>query len=138
MSNNQNGGLKSTSQPMEDSMWDTFATKHAYSGRVKLKPRSVWAVLSMTCSMIPVILWAYCFIASGGDAQENDRGAVWALIFFYYFTVGLPLAGLSIVFGTAGLNTRLDRLARISLSIKRLTISAVIILILWLTFKPRV
>ena len=42
------------------------------------------------------------------------------------------------VFGMAGLNTRLDRLARISLSIKMLTISAVTILILWLILKPRV
>ena len=138
VSNNQNDGLKSTSRPIEDGMWGTFATKHAYLGRVKLKPRSVWAILSMVCSMIPVILWAYCFIASGGDTQENGRGAVWILIFFYYFTVGFPLAGLSIIFGTAGLNTRLDRLARISLSIKMLTISAVAILILWLIFKPRV
>jgi hypothetical protein len=138
VSNNQNGGLKSISQPMEDGMWGTFATKHSYLGRVKLKSRSIWAVLSMVCSMVPVILWAYCFIASGGDTQENGRGAVWGLIFFYYFTVGFPLSGLSIVFGAAGLNTRLDRLARISLSIKMLTISAVTILILWLVLKPRV
>lgn len=134
VSNNQNGGLKLVGRHMEDSVWGTFAAKYAYLG----KPRSVWAVLSMVCSMIPVILWAYCFIASGGDAQENGRGAVWWLIFFYYFTVGFPLAGLSIVFGAAGLNTRLDRLARISLSIKMLTISAVTILILWLILKPRV
>ena len=138
VSNNQNGGLKSISQPMEDGMWGTFAIKYSYLGRVKLKSRSVWAVLSMVCSMIPVIIWTYCFIASGGDTQENGRGAVWGLIFFYYFTVGFPLAGLSIVFGAAGLNTRLDRLARISLSIKMLTISAVTILILWLILKPRV
>jgi len=138
VSNNQNGGLKSISQPMEDGMWGTFATKHSYLGRVKLKSRSVWAVLSMVCSMIPVIIWTYCFIASGGDTQENGRGVVWGLIFFYYFTVGFPLSGLSIVFGAAGLNTRLDRLARISLSIKVLTISAVTILILWLILKPRV
>ena len=138
VSNNQNGGLKSISQPMEDGMWGTFTTKHSYLGRVKLKSRSVWAVLSMVCSMIPVIIWTYCFITSGGDTQENGRGAVWGLIFFYYFTVGFPLSGLSIVFGAAGLNTRLDRLARISLSIKMLTISAVTILILWLILKPRV
>ena len=138
VSNNQDGGLKSISRHMEDSVWGTFAAKHSYLGRVKLKSRSVWAVLSMVCSMIPVILWTYCFIASGGDTQENGRGAVWGLIFFYYFTVGFPLAGLSIVFGAAGLNTRLDRLARISLSIKMLTISAVTILILWLILKPRV
>jgi hypothetical protein len=138
VSNNQNGGLKSISRHMEDSVWGTFAAKHSYLGRVKLKSRSVWAVLSMVCSMIPVILWAYCFIASGGDTQENGRGAVWWLIFFYYFTVGFPLAGLSIVFGAAGLNTRLYWLARISLSIKMLTISAVTILILWLILKPRV
>ena len=138
VSNNQNGGLKLVGRHMEDSMWGTFAIKHSYLGRVKLKSRSVWAVLSMACSMIPVIIWTYCFIASGGDTQENGRGAVWGLIFFYYFTVGFPLAGLSIVFGTAGLNTRLDRLARISLSIKMLTISAVTILILWLILKPRV
>ena len=138
VSNNQNGGLKSISQPMEDGMWGTFAIKHSYLGRVKLKSRSVWAVLSMVCSMIPVIIWTYCFITSGGDTQENGRGAVWGLIFFYYFTVGFPLSGLSIVFGVAGLNTRLGRLARISLSIKMLTISAVTILILWLILKPRV
>ena len=138
VSNNQDGGLKSISRHMEDGMWGTFAIKHSYLGRVKLKSRSAWAVLSMVCSMIPVIIWTYCFIASGGDTQENGRGAVWGLIFFYYFTVGFPLAGLSIVFGAAGLNTRLDRLARISLSIKMLTISAVTILILWLILKPRV
>ena len=138
ISNNQDGGLKSISRHMEDSVWGTFAAKHSYLGRVKLKSRSIWAVLSMVCSMVPVILWAYCFIAAGGDTQENGRGAVWGLIFFYYFTVGFPLSGLSIVFGAAGLNTRLDRLARISLSIKMLTISAVTILILWLILKPRV
>ena len=89
VSNNQNGGLKSISQPMEDGVWGTFATKHSYLGKIKLKPRSVWAVLSMVCSMIPVILWAYCFMASGGDTQENGRGAVWWLIFFLLFYSGL-------------------------------------------------
>ena len=129
VSNNQNGGLKSISQPMKDGMWGTFAAKYAYLG----KPRSVWAVLSMVCSMIPVILWTCCFMESGGDTHENGRGAVWWNVIGYYFTVGFPLAGLSIVFGAAGLNTRLYWLARISLSIKMLTISAVTILILWLT-----
>ena len=133
VSNNQNGGLKLVGRHMEDSVWGTFATKHSYLGRVKLKSRSVWAVLSMVCSMIPVILWTYCLIASGGDTQENGRGAVWGLIFFYYFTVGFPLSGLSIVFGAAGLNTRLYWLARISLYIKMLTISSIMLLILWLT-----
>lgn len=94
VSNNQNDGLKSTSRPIEYGMWGNFATKHSYLGRVKLKSRSVWAILSMVCSMIPVILWAYCFIASGGDTQENGRGAVWTLIFFLLFYSGLSSGGI--------------------------------------------
>ena len=129
VSNNQNGGLKLVGRHMEDSVWGTFAAKYAYLG----KPRSVWAVLSMVCSMIPVILWTCCFMESGGDTHENGRGAVWWNVIGYYFTVGFPLAGLSIVFGAAGLNTRLYWLARISLYIKMLTISSIMLLILWLT-----
>ena len=63
VSNNQNGGLRSISQPMKDGMWGTFATKHSYLGRVKLKSRSVWAVLSRrvlhdSCNSLGLLLYS--------------------------------------------------------------------------------
>ena len=63
VSNNQDGGLKSISRHMEDSVWGTFAAKHSYLGRVKLKSRSVWAVsvygmLHDSCNSLGLLLYS--------------------------------------------------------------------------------
>lgn len=37
----------------------------------KKQDRKVWSILSIIATTIPIILWGYCFIVSGGSASEN-------------------------------------------------------------------
>lgn len=85
-----------------------------------------WPVLSIIATIIPIALWTYCFIASGGSTSENGPGVVWWLIGIYYWSLGLPLAGISIAFGVKGLKTSLRWLSIISLLLKAALILAIV------------
>ena len=89
----------------------------------------VWSILSIITAIIPVLLWAYCFIVSGGSTSENGPGAVWWLMIMYYWSFGLPLAIISIAFGIVGLKTSLRWLSEISLSLKVVMIVAIVLLL---------
>lgn len=79
-------------------------------------------------TLIPIILWVYCFVVPGGSANENGPGAVWWLMVMYYWSVGIPLIAVSIAFGITGLKTKLHWLSIVSLSLKAAMIVAVILL----------
>ncbi|MBR2754102.1 hypothetical protein IKF28_02950 [Candidatus Saccharibacteria bacterium] len=89
----------------------------------------VWSILSIMATMIPIILWVYCLIASGGSASENGPGAVWWLMIMYYWSLGIPLAVMSVAFGIEGLKTSLRWLSIISLSVKATMIIAIALLL---------
>lgn len=89
----------------------------------------VWSTLSIVATIIPIILWVYCFIVSGGSANENGPGAVWWLMIMYYWSLGIPLAAISIAFGIVGLKTSLRWLSIISLLLKATTIIALVLLL---------
>lgn len=91
--------------------------------------RKVWSILSIVSTIIPIILWVYCFIASGGSASENGPGAVWWLMVIYYWSLGIPLATISIAFGIVGLKTSLRWLSIISLLLKVIMIIAIVLLL---------
>ena len=91
--------------------------------------RKVWSILSIVSTIIPIILWVYCFIVSGGSANENGPGAVWWLMIMYYWSLGIPLAVISIAFGIVGLKTSLRWLSIISLLLKAIMIIAIILLL---------
>ena len=95
----------------------------------KKQDRKVWSILSIIATIIPIILWVYCFIASGGSASENGPGAVWWLVIMYYWSLGIPLAAISIAFGIVGLKTSLRWLSIISLLLKAIMIIAIILLL---------
>lgn len=82
------------------------------------KKQEKFSKLSIIFTMVPVALWVYCLIVSGGSTSEGDSGAIWWLIFMYYSSIGIPLAALSIAFGIMGLKTDLGWLSIISLLIK--------------------
>ncbi|MDO5475377.1 MAG: hypothetical protein Q4F61_03280, partial [Candidatus Saccharibacteria bacterium] len=69
----------------------------------KKQDRKVWSILSIIATIIPIMLWAYCFMVSGGSTSENGPGAVWWLMIVYYWSLGVPLAVISIAFGIVGL-----------------------------------
>lgn len=91
-----------------------------------------WAIVSFVATMIPIILWSYCLLASGGSRTENGSGSAMALIFVYYCTAGIPLAVASIIYGKMGLDTSLRWLANLSLWLK----SIMIIVVGLLLFAP--
>lgn len=88
-----------------------------------------WAIVSIVATMIPILLWSYCLLASGGSRTENGSGSVMALIFVYYATLGIPLAVVSIVYGKKGLDTSLRWLANLSLWLKSIMIIVIALLL---------
>ena len=94
------------------------------------KYSKIWPILSFIATMIPIILFSYCFIISGGSTNESGSGAIWWVIIIYYWTAGIPLAIISIAFGIIGLKTNLSRLATVSLFLK----STMIIIIVFRLF----
>jgi len=97
--------------------------------QTKKQDRKVWSILSIIFAIIPITLWVYCFIASGGSASENGPGAIWWLIAIYYLSLGIPLAVISMAFGIIGLKTSLRWLSIISLLLKAMMIIAIILLL---------
>lgn len=91
--------------------------------------RKVWSILSITATIIPIILWTYCWKVSGGSTSENGPGAVWWYMIFYYWTLGIPLAVISVAFGIVGLKTKYRWVSIISLLLKVVSIAAVALLI---------
>ena len=89
-----------------------------------------WSILSMAATMTPIVLYAFCSIASSGSSNENGAGAVWWLLIMYYWTLGIPLAIASIVFGIKGLKTNLRRLSIASLVLKAVIIIVIILAVL--------
>ena len=96
----------------------------------KKQDRKVWSILSIIATIIPMILWVCCLIVSGGSASENGPGAVWWLMIMYYWSLGIPLAVISIAFGIVGLKTSLRWLSIISLLFKATMIIAILLLLL--------
>ena len=91
----------------------------------------MWSILSIIATIIPIILWSYCFIVSGGSnsgSGESGPGMVWWFIAAYYWSIGIPLAVISIAFGKLGLETHLRWLSITSLSLKGAMIVAIILL----------
>lgn len=95
----------------------------------KKQDRKVWSILSIIATIIPIILWIYCLIVSGGSGSENGPGAIWWLVVMYYWSLGIPLAVISVAFGIVGLKTSLRWLSIISLLLKATMIITIISLL---------
>jgi hypothetical protein len=91
--------------------------------------RKVWSTLSIVATIIPIVLWVYCLIVSGGSISENGPGAVWWLMIMYYWSLGIPLVVISIAFGIVGLKTSLRWLSIVSLLLKAVRIIAIVLLL---------
>lgn len=88
-----------------------------------------WSVLSIIATIIPIMLWTYCFVSSGGGVEKSGYGAVWMLIGIYYWSLGIPLMVISIVFGVKGLKTSFRWLSIISLLLKAVMIVVIALLL---------
>lgn len=86
------------------------------------------AIISLVATIIPILLFTYCFITSGGSMSENGPGAIWWLMIMYYWSIGVPLLAVAIAFGILGLRTNLRWVAILSLSLKALTLIFVVLL----------
>lgn len=98
--------------------------------REKKQGFNAWSVLSIIATIIPIMLWTYCFMISGGRTSEDGPGAIWWFIIAYYCSLGIPLVCISIAFGILGLKTHSRWLSIISLLLKIATIIAVVLLLL--------
>ena len=50
------------------------------------------SIISLVFGLIPVALFIYCLIESGGDTSEGGDGAIWWLMIIYYWSLGIPIA----------------------------------------------
>lgn len=90
-----------------------------------------WAVLSMVATIIPILLWLYCIVTSKGSFNESGTGVVWWLMVIYYWTLGIPLFIMSLVFGVKGLKTNSYKLATASILLKVATIVGIILFVVF-------
>lgn len=95
----------------------------------KMDGYSKYAIASLLIALIPVALCIHCYIVSGGSQNENGAGAVWWMVIFYYWSLGIPLAIASIVLAIMGLKSKFRWASIVSLSIK--------VLLLAIIFLPR-
>ena len=88
------------------------------TGKPAKKPTSSgFAIASFILTMIPILLISYVIAASEGGS-DNGKGAIFWLVIFYYWSVGVPIFILSIVFAIIGLRSKQRALAIASLVIK--------------------
>lgn len=64
---------------------------------------SGYGKIALILSFIPIILFIFCFIYSGGSSDESGEGAIWWLLILYYWSFGVPLLITSIVLAIIGL-----------------------------------
>ncbi len=95
----------------------------------KMDGYSKHAIASLIIALIPVVLFLYCYVTSDGSTNEGGAGAVWWMMIFYYWTLGIPLAIASIVLAVMGLKSKYYWASIVSLSSKAL--------LLVLIFLPR-
>ena len=64
---------------------------------------SGYGKIALILSFIPIFLFIFCFIYSGGSSDESGEGAIWWLLILYYWSFGVPLLITSIVLAIIGL-----------------------------------
>ena len=64
---------------------------------------SGYGKIALILSFIPIILFIFCFIYSGGSSDESGEGAIWWFLILYYWSFGVPLLITSIVLAIIGL-----------------------------------
>lgn len=87
--------------------------------KVNNKKNGNKAIISVFAAAAPITLFIYCLITSGGSFSEGEpNGGIWWLVILYYWSVGIPLCVLSIMFAIQGLKSNLRWLAIFSLCLK--------------------
>ena len=74
------------------------------------KDVNAYTMASIVLAIIPIVIlvvgFLFCFVVSGGETSDNDRGAVW-WVFVVLLWILIPLTlimnVLSIIFGIKGL-----------------------------------
>ena len=69
----------------------------------KFSSFSGYGKIALILSFIPIILFIFCFIYSGGSSDESGEAAIWWLLILYYWSFGVPLLITSIVLAIIGL-----------------------------------
>ena len=65
-----------------------------------------YLLISFILAMIPVILFAYCYISADGDFSGGGKGIVIILFVAYCFTIGAPVAIASTYLGIKSLKLK--------------------------------
>ncbi|MBR3362736.1 MAG: zinc-ribbon domain-containing protein [Bacilli bacterium] len=65
-----------------------------------------YLLISFLLTLIPVILFAYCYISAGGDFSGGGKGVVIILFIVYCFTIGVPVAIASTCLGIMSLKIK--------------------------------
>ena len=70
---------------------------------IKMKKK---ANFSLIVAIIPILIFFYCLIVSGGSTSEGDAGLVWIFFFGYYIPIGGFLSFVSLANSIELLNTK--------------------------------
>ena len=83
--------------------------------------------VALVLSLIPVIIFLFCLIYSGGSTSEGGVGAIWWIAMFYFMTVGVPLYVASLILGIESYKAERNRLSLISIILNILLVVGIII-----------
>lgn len=82
----------------------TLDKTEAKSKKVGKDKGARWGKTSLILALIPIILFTYCLLYSGGSLNEGDDGAVWWLMIMYYWSFGIPFFLISLFSGLVSYN----------------------------------
>jgi len=83
----------------------------------KIKRSRILAIISFLLSIVPIAIYIYCEIASGGSGNESEEGAVWWYFVIYWLFAGIPVMLVSLITGIISFILKKNILAPISLFI---------------------
>lgn len=63
------------------------------------KKNKIYSLISLLLALIPILLITCCYIYSNGDTSENGKDSIFWLVVIYFWTIGLPVAYMSVYLG---------------------------------------
>lgn len=94
------------------------------------------STIGLIFGLIPIVLFIFCLIVSGGDSSENGNGSVFWLLIIYGWTLAIPFAIISIVNSVNAIKINKNSLSITSLVISLIPALAIVILLI-IMFAPR-
>ena len=100
----------------------------------KIKECKKKSIIGLILGLVPIVLFVFCLIVSGGDVSENGSGSVFWVLIIYGWTLAIPLAIISIVNSTKAVKINKNPLSISSLIVSYIPAIAIAVLIIFIFF----